>query len=108
MTDAELVKAAQERLTKVSQRALQMHRTAKTRDWIVRTHNRWQYELGAVELTNEPIRAETLKAFTELDAMMEILVTERGEDPDSILHWLDMYPSLVISVQLGVRQRHLA
>lgn len=100
--------AAQARLTQVSQRALQMHRTKNTRDWIVRTHNRWQYELAAVELSHQPVSAETLKAFSELDEMMEILVTERGEDPDSVLHWLDMFPSIVVGVHLGVPQPHLA
>ena len=108
MTDAELVKATQERLTQLSQRALQMHRTKKTKEYILRIHNRWQYELATVELTHDPISADTRQAFGELDDMMAILVEERGQDPDSILHWLDMYPSIVIGVHLRVPQAHLA
>jgi hypothetical protein len=108
MTDAELVKATQARLTELSQRALQMHRTQKTREYILKTHNRWQYELATVELTHDAISPDTRKAFGELDAMMAILIEERGEDPDSILHWLDMYPAIVIGVHLRVPQAHLA
>lgn len=104
MTDEELAKRTQARLTELSQRALQMHRTEKTRDFIVRTHNRWNYELASVEFTHEQMSPETLKAFEELDEAVSTLIEERGQDPDSILHWLDMYPSLVLNVHLRVPQ----
>jgi len=99
-----MVKAAQARLTEMSQRALQMHRTKGTQDHILRAHNAWQYELGTVELNHQPVEESRVAAFTEMMEMTEILVTERGMDPDSILHWLDLFPSVVLNVHLGVQQ----
>lgn len=104
MTDEEMAKVAQTRLTELAQRALQVHRTRKTRGWIIQEHNRWSYQLAAVEYTHEQISPDTAKAFTELDETVSTLIEERGQDPDSMLHWLDMYPSLVLNVHLRVPQ----
>lgn len=106
MTDADMLIAAQNRLTELATRALQMHRTAGTRRYILRVHNRWNYELAVHERERRPLDPETEAAFRELQSATEVLVNERGMDPDTVLHWLDLYPSMVVNVYLQAKQPH--
>lgn len=108
MTDAELVIAAKKRLTELAQRALQMHRTHKTREYIIGCHNAWNSQLSKYNCTHQPMDSDKVAAFEELQEATARVVDERGHDPDSILHWLDMYPSLVSSVYLEQKVPHLA
>jgi len=100
VTDAELVTAAKQRLTEMSQRALQVHRTTKTREFILRNHNRWQNALVAYQPSHTVVPDHTRDAFEELQKVTAELVERRGFDPDIYLHWLDLYPSLVVTIYL--------
>lgn len=108
MTDEEMLSGAQQRLTELAQRALQMHRTRKTREYILRCHNRWMYELADHPRTYEPVDESVEDAFRELQKATAELVAERGFDPDTILHWIDLYPSMVVNVYLQSKQPHTA
>ena len=106
MTDADLVIAAKERLTELAQRALQMHRTAGTRHYIIRIHNYWNEALAAHNCDHQPLSPDKVAAFLKLDETTAKFASERGHDPDSILNWLDMFPSIVMSVYLEAKTPH--
>jgi hypothetical protein len=100
MTDRELLVAARGKLTALAERALHLHRTKATRSFIVYTHMMWQNALDEVILTDQPVSESTQVAFAELNHAVERVIDLRGSDPDGILRWIDLYPSIVTSVHL--------
>lgn len=100
MTDAEMVTAAKQRLSDISMRALQVHLTKRTREFILETHTSWQNALVAYQINNQPMPLHTVEAFSELQEMTTELLQRNGFDPDVYLHWIDLYPSLVVNIYL--------
>lgn len=97
MTDAELIQYALVHYARLRQRALHVYRVQTMQVKVVERTDLYSRRLRAYPATGHELKVETVGAFMELnESLYEVL--QPGVNPDALLKWAVLYPSIVLEV----------